>query len=1028
MPSSTSLISGLASGLDWSGIVDKLIEVERKRVTVVSAKKTEYEKKLAQWQSLNTKLLALKTAVGKLKDPDDFNLFTASLTTDRAAVKAADLLSAAASSTAAPGSYNLKVNAVATAQKLSSRSFSSSATALGNDYAGDMVINGVVVTVTAEDTLATLRDKINNANTGANPTGVTAGIVNYGSGDYRLILTSDATGAAGISLKNGGAADLLGGLGFWDTSRTAKNPLAGGDRTDRFTSTTVAIGSLLGLSNPQAAASGEIVVNGHALGGIDLATDTLDSLLTKFTTAGVAAKITTEEEGGRTYYRLLVEGSANTYTDKNNILETLGLLTGGLSDVLGVTGDVANTASGQVITATTFLKDIDGYTGWAGTDYLLIEGTDTSGNPVSDNTFAIGDTTTVGDLLTRIESLFGTVTASVTGDGKIRVIADTPGATSLAVKISVKDAGGETDTTLRFDADGDLGTAGVVRKRELVTGADASVTVDGVTVTRSTNTIDDVITGVTLNLLKADTDTTVTLKVGRDIDAVVSLVSGFVSAYNDVAAFIKTQTSYDAEKQQAGGVLFGDGTLMSIKTDLTSILVRNLWNASSRFSILGTVGVSVDINGQLSVNEATLRSSLNTYFTDVQRLFGASGLTSTGSLEYVSHGRDTKEGTYGVTITQAAARSTSAPSDAVSLGGDEVLTITSGSAQARVELQSGMTMERIVNAVNSELAKVYTQTLAGSERLYADASQTTTLQESTVWSSVYDDVGQSANLQDNDVITFTGTKRNGASVSGSYTIGDADTDTVAGLLSAIEEAFGNEVTADIDSSGRIIVTDRTAGASSLSLSLDFSQAHDLDFGSLSPDNDGGTRGRYAMGVTAYEDEGGHLVLYHNTYGSAYTFTIHQDNNLLWTGGDQTVDNGKDVAGTINGEAATGTGQVLKGDEGQPNVAGLSLRYTGTATGDIGTVTLTYGVAELFDRALYAITDTYDGYLTLKQQSLEDLVTDYDRRISDMEERLAKRKEEMLNRYVKMELALQKVQNQSTWLTGQINALSRMWGD
>jgi len=236
MPSSTSLISGLASGLDWSGIVDKLIEVERKRVTVVSDKKTEYEKKLAQWQSLNTKLLTLKTAVGKLKDPDDFNLFTASLTTDSAAVEAADLLSAAASSTAAPGSYNLKVNAVATAQKLSSRSFSSSVTALGNDYAGDVVINGVVVTVTAEDTLATLRDKINNANTGANPTGVTAGIVNYGSGDYRLILTSDNTGAAGISLKNGGAADLLGGLGFWDTSRTAKNPLAGGDRTDRFTS------------------------------------------------------------------------------------------------------------------------------------------------------------------------------------------------------------------------------------------------------------------------------------------------------------------------------------------------------------------------------------------------------------------------------------------------------------------------------------------------------------------------------------------------------------------------------------------------------------------------------------------------------------------------------------------------------------------------------------------------------------------------------------------------------------------------
>ena len=122
-------------------------------------------------------------------------------------------------------------------------------------------------------------------------------------------------------------------------------------------------------------------------------------------------------------------------------------------------------------------------------------------------------------------------------------------------------------------------------------------------------------------------------------------------------------------------------------------------------------------------------------------------------------------------------------------------------------------------------------------------------------------------------------------------------------------------------------------------------------------NTGGRQGRYAMDITASVDGGNHLVLNSNSYGSGTSFTIHQEKNLLWTGGDQTVNNGLDVAGTINGEKATGTGQLLRGSDGEANVAGLVVKYTGTATGDIGKIKLTLGVAELFDRALFNITDS-----------------------------------------------------------------------
>ncbi len=1020
MATSTNQVSGLSSGFDWRTMVDQLMAVEHRRVDLVTSRKTASEKKLAEWQSFNTKLLALKTAAGTLKDAVDFGLFKSTMTSDSATVEAADLLSVATSTSASIGSYTLTVDSLAAAQKVSSGSFADLTTALGAGYAGDMLINGTVVTVAATDTLASVRDKINNANSGGTPTGVTASTVSYGAGDYRLILTSDATGSSGIGLLNGGASDILNAFGFTDTGRTAKNHLAGGDRTDRFTSTSMSIKSLLALTTAQTSAGGEIVINGQAVGAIDLNTDTLSTLQTKLGAAGLSASITTETENNQTYYRLMVSGAANTYTDKSNILETLGLIKAGVSDVSGVAGDVANTAGGTVITAATLLKDIDGYTGYAAGDYIHLEGTDTDSAPVSDDTLILSDTTTVGDLLAKLESAYGDVTASVTGEGKLTVIDNTTGVSPLAVTIGVKNAGGTDDATLKFDANGIL--ASTTRKRQIVAGADASVTVDGVTVTRSTNSIDDIIDGVTLDLRKADPATTVTLTIGRDVDAVMGKVDAFVASYNSVASYIKTQTTYDATKQKGGGVLFGDATLLSVKSQLTSTLLQTVWGVSADYSTLGLVGVSVDKEGQLSVDGDTLRGYLATNFNDVQKLFTANGVTDTSTLEYIGHGTDTSEDQYTVHIDTAATQSASAASDNTGLGGDETLTITAGSSQAAVSLTSSMTMAQIVNAINSEMATVHTQTLVGAEQLYADGLQAAKITAETTWNSVYNSTGQSAGLLNGDVISFSGTSRTGAAVSGSYAVSDTATGTVQGLLTAVADAFGGQVTAAIDASGRIVVTDKTAGGSSVAVSFDYADAHDLDFGSVLTTNPAGQKGRYAMDISASADAGNHLVLTHDSYGTGHSFTIHQQNNLLWTGGDQTVDNGVDVAGTIGGEAATGAGQVLTGNDGEANVDGLVVRYTGTATGDVGSVTLTLGVAELFDRTLFGITDTYDGYVAFKQESLQDQVSDLADQIEEMEARLDRQQEQMINRFIAMELTLSQLQNQSNWLAGQITGL------
>ena len=115
-----------------------------------------------------------------------------------------------------------------------------------------------------------------------------------------------------------------------------------------------------------------------------------------------------------------------------------------------ITTDGILKAGGTVITAGTLIKDIDGYTGYSDTDYIHLGGSDTVGNAVSDDTFTLSDTTTVGDLLTQIKASFGAaVTATIDAAGKLKLVV-VPPSNSLAVEIGVKNSDGSADNTLRF--------------------------------------------------------------------------------------------------------------------------------------------------------------------------------------------------------------------------------------------------------------------------------------------------------------------------------------------------------------------------------------------------------------------------------------------------------------------------------------------------------------------------------------------------------------------------------------------------
>ena len=101
-----------------------------------------------------------------------------------------------------------------------------------------------------------------------------------------------------------------------------------------------------------------------------------------------------------------------------------------------------------------------------------------------------------------------------------------------------------------------------------VAGTDSSFTVDGVSMTRDSNRIDDLFSGMTLDLLKTS-GSAITIKSEVDLDAAQTSIQDFVTTYNDVMASLENLRVANDEDENSG-ILAGDSLLRSIQNDMRS--------------------------------------------------------------------------------------------------------------------------------------------------------------------------------------------------------------------------------------------------------------------------------------------------------------------------------------------------------------------------------------------------------------------------------------------------------------------------
>lgn len=187
-------------------------------------------------------------------------------------------------------------------------------------------------------------------------------------------------------------------------------------------------------------------------------------------------------------------------------------------------------------------------------------------------------------------------------------------------------------------------------------------------------------------------------------------------------------------------------------------------------------------------------------------------------------------------------------------------------------------------------------------------------------------------------------------------------------------------------------------------------------------------------LVASKDTSGRLVLTSKLYGSKAAFTVVSDqaaaNNNSGIGTTPISVQGQDVAGTINGEPATGDGQFLTGNSGNATTDGLQIRVTATTTGIIGTVTVTRGIADQVFQLIQRFTDSINGALTDETKNIQQQIDEIKQRISAFDEAMRRRASDLRAQFTRMETALNKMRNDAMRLTavlGQGSLLSNLGG-
>jgi flagellar hook-associated protein 2 len=193
--------------------------------------------------------------------------------------------------------------------------------------------------------------------------------------------------------------------------------------------------------------------------------------------------------------------------------------------------------------------------------------------------------------------------------------------TSYQVVVTGESGAAKAFTLTSQDSQGDA-LPDVSFSSELQTAQDARLKVNGLTLTRSSNTINDVLDGVTIDVFTA-TSGAARLDLNRDTTNIKDNIRGLVTAYNDFEASLKILGDRESEVEEFGGALAGENLLQTLRSQVRAMITDTSSTPGTTIQAARNVGLSIDRNGKLNLDETKLDTALQDNFAEVSTLFSA---------------------------------------------------------------------------------------------------------------------------------------------------------------------------------------------------------------------------------------------------------------------------------------------------------------------------------------------------------------------------------------------------------------------
>ncbi|MHC4435834.1 MAG: flagellar filament capping protein FliD [Planctomycetota bacterium] len=341
--------------------------------------------------------------------------------------------------------------------------------------------------------------------------------------------------------------------------------------------------------------------------------------------------------------------------------------------------DSALTIGSDNATLSTKIEEIDqfGENPLEGGEVIEITGTDHSGNPIAQVDLNITSNTKLTHLISEINDAFDGIAKAILVNGQIILTDSTSGASDLSITLTYNANGSSATLTLpamAVETEGGSTTADLAGFAEAdftetQSAQDSQIRVDGYPsgdwISRSSNTIDDVISGVTLHLHDTTDAAGEEITLTRDIESVKDKLNSMINAYNFAVIHIQETTGYDSTLK-TGGVLMGDYIVSTIRSQIRSPLITQTSGFIvdiDNFLTPAQIGLEIDRDGVLNLDTNVFNEAIAEDYMGVLALIGAdkTGSSNSNTIEfYNASNKYTTAGNYDVEVAVTGGAITSA--------------------------------------------------------------------------------------------------------------------------------------------------------------------------------------------------------------------------------------------------------------------------------------------------------------------------------------------------------------------------------